>query len=56
MKRLTTQMMCHPLVALATLFVTELLMRSDTGLSGAMFVVASKSISKFLDAMRRNAT
>ncbi|WP_157696079.1 hypothetical protein [Caballeronia temeraria] len=55
MKRLTTQVMCHPLVALAALYVTDLLMRSDSGLSGAIFVVAARSISKFVDAMRSKA-
>jgi len=46
MKRLTAQVMCHPLVAIAALLAADLLMRSDSGLSGAMYVVAAKSVSR----------
>jgi|GEM_PF-2870860 hypothetical protein len=56
MKRLTAQVMCHPLVAIAALFAADLLMRSDSGLSGAMYVVAAKSVSRLFNAMRRGAT
>ncbi|WP_321800978.1 hypothetical protein [Caballeronia sp. J97] len=56
MKRLTAQVICHPLVALAAFYATDLLTRSDAGLSGAMFVLAARSISKFVQALRKSAT
>ena len=54
MKRLTAQVIFHPFVALSTLYLTELLSRSDFGLSGTLFVLATKSLSRIVNALRSN--
>ncbi|SAL24497.1 hypothetical protein AWB70_01333 [Caballeronia cordobensis] len=54
MKRLTAQVMYHPLVALSSLYLTELMSRPDLGLSGTLFMLATRSISRIVTALRSN--
>ncbi|SAK75904.1 hypothetical protein AWB79_04529 [Caballeronia hypogeia] len=52
MKRITSQVICHPLLVPSTLYLIDLLCRSDFGISGALFVLASRLISRLMIAMR----
>jgi hypothetical protein len=45
----------HPTVALTTLYLAELLSRSDFGLSGTLFVLATRSVSRLVSAWRNDA-
>ncbi|SAK51026.1 hypothetical protein AWB77_01285 [Caballeronia fortuita] len=55
MKRLIAQVLCHPFVALAALHMTDLMLRSDSGVAGALFVLTARSVSKLVDALRRTS-
>lgn len=47
MKRLTSEVLYHPLVAQSTFYLTDVLSRTDLGLSGALFVLAARWIARF---------
>ncbi|CAB3708821.1 hypothetical protein [Paraburkholderia rhynchosiae] len=48
MKSLLSRTMYHPLIALSMFYLTDLMYNVDYNVSGALLVVAAKSISRVL--------
>jgi hypothetical protein len=53
MKRLIHLAMYHPLIALSTLYLTNLMCNVDYSLSGALLVLVAKSTSRLLSLLNR---
>jgi hypothetical protein len=53
MKRLISHAMYHPLIALSMFYLTDLMYNVDYNVSGALLVLAAKSMSRVLSLFNK---
>ncbi|MFL9931087.1 hypothetical protein P0D88_17890 [Paraburkholderia sp. RL18-103-BIB-C] len=53
MKRLISHAMYHPLIALSMFYLTDLMYNVDYNVSGALLVLAAKSMSRILSLFNK---